>query len=146
MRMLIINYPFPDSLLVCVVKVTMGKIYCCAQDCSNFSGKKVKDRKISLHRFPASLYHRRIWIRRVQNHRQNFKWSESKLKTARLCSDHFVGNKGPTKEIPIPSVFPQKIYKSYTVIFFIISPFSIGKNVCPALTKTTTNRRSAFFK
>ncbi|XP_069104832.1 uncharacterized protein [Argopecten irradians] len=89
----------------------MGKVYCCAASCSNFSGKVKDGRTVSLHRFPANSKISKIWEQRVKCFRKNFN-----LKPAtRLCSEHFEGKSGPSESSQLPSIFPQKVFKTNRV-------------------------------
>ena len=52
--------------------------------------------------------------------RKDFKFTSND--STRLCSDHFVGKSGPTPEHPLPSVFPNKTFKtSVSENFFYLS-------------------------
>ncbi|XP_062567145.1 uncharacterized protein LOC134229407 [Saccostrea cucullata] len=84
----------------------MGKLYCCATNCHNYSGKNIKDRKVTLHRFPVNKKHKMIWKNRVS--RKNWKPTSC----SRLCSEHFISLSGPTKEHPLPSIFHHKTFKT----------------------------------
>ncbi|KAL3886409.1 hypothetical protein ACJMK2_026407 [Sinanodonta woodiana] len=90
----------------------MGKIYCCAKGCSNFTGKVIGERTISLHRFPTDSKLSRIWKKRVGCFRKNLNLKS----TSRLCSDHFLSLAGPSKTAQVPNIFPQKTFKTWTVI------------------------------
>ncbi|KAL5021253.1 hypothetical protein ScPMuIL_000408 [Solemya velum] len=86
--------------------------YCCI--CKNYSGKIVDGKKISMHRFPADVRARKVWIQQCKNARPNFLFVN--YDKTRLCSRHFVGKSGPQKENPLPCIFPrpdgeEKIYK-----------------------------------
>ena len=86
--------------------------YCCV--CKNHGQKIVDGRKVSMHRFPANKQARKLWIQRCKNARPNFVFINSDQ--TRLCSDHFIGKIGPTKDHKLPSIFPQqkggeKLYK-----------------------------------
>ncbi|XP_071079603.1 uncharacterized protein [Haliotis cracherodii] len=88
-----------------------GRTYCCVVGCSNYSGKVVHGRTVSLHRFPSGNSSRNrklksIWSCRLG--RKNFtvrSWT-------RLCSEHFEGRRGPTSEVNLPSIFHHKVFKS----------------------------------
>lgn len=84
----------------------MGKLYCCATNCHNYSGKSVNNRKVTLHRFPVNKRHKGIWKNRIS--RKNWKPTSC----SRLCSEHFVSLSGPTKEHPLPSIFHHKVFKT----------------------------------
>ena len=51
-----------------------------------------------------------------------------------MCSQHFVGLAGPSKENPLPSIFPQKTFKTSVNILhvFIVFYFYFDKyvNLC----------------
>ncbi|XP_033745805.1 uncharacterized protein LOC117331295 [Pecten maximus] len=101
----------------------MGKIYCCVTGCSNYSGKLIDNRKVSLHRFPVDSKISRAWEQRVKCFRKNFTLKN----TTRLCSEHFVGIGGPSAEYPIPSVFPQKTFKTSKISDSLCTPHIILK-------------------
>ena len=89
--------------------LAMGKLYCSATNCHNYSGKCANDRKISLHRFPVNKRLSMLWKNRIS--RKNWKPTSC----SRLCSEHFITKVGPTKEHPIPSIFDHKIFKTTNV-------------------------------
>ncbi|KAL3862565.1 hypothetical protein ACJMK2_008524 [Sinanodonta woodiana] len=80
--------------------------YCCI--CSNFRGKEVDEKTISLHRFPARCKLRRVWLQRSRLVRKDFAYTAN----SQMCSDHFVNRSGPSKEHPVPSVFPNKVFQT----------------------------------
>ncbi|XP_046556080.1 uncharacterized protein LOC124265345 [Haliotis rubra] len=81
--------------------------YCCI--CSNHCKKFANGRKITMHRFPADIRLRRVWIQRCKLVRSNFKYTRND--STRLCSEHFYGGEGPSKLHPLPTVFPKKTFK-----------------------------------
>lgn len=92
-----------------IYQFMMGKLYCCATNCHNYSGKSVNNRKVTLHRFPVNKRHKGIWKNRIS--RKNWKPTSC----SRLCSEHFVSLSGPTKEHPLPSIFHHKVFKTTNV-------------------------------
>ncbi|XP_048252545.1 uncharacterized protein LOC124124470 isoform X2 [Haliotis rufescens] len=87
----------------------MGKQYCCI--CSNFRGKRVGERIVSLHVIPVSKSLRQAWIRRLRLVRKDL----TVTKHAEICSEHFLGGNGPGKGHDVPSIFPKKNYSTCTV-------------------------------
>ncbi|XP_069109394.1 uncharacterized protein [Argopecten irradians] len=83
-----------------------GKKYCCI--CSNYRGKIVEKKSVTLHRFPTNDRVRRVWIQRCRLIRSDYKESKYNL----LCSVHFVGSCGPSVAHTIPSIFPNKTFKT----------------------------------
>ncbi|XP_069129552.1 uncharacterized protein [Argopecten irradians] len=83
-----------------------GKKYCCI--CSNYRGKIVEEKSVTLHRFPTNDRVRRVWIQRCRLIRSDYKESKYNL----LCSVHFVGSCGPSVAHTIPSIFPNKTFKT----------------------------------
>ncbi|XP_069113086.1 uncharacterized protein [Argopecten irradians] len=104
----------------------MGKIYCCVTGCSNYSGKVVNGKKVSLHRFPADSKVSRVWEQRVKCFRKNFVLKN----TTRLCSEHFEGTDGPSAECPIPSIFPQKTFKTSKISEALCTPQILLRGEC----------------
>ncbi|KAL5020229.1 hypothetical protein ScPMuIL_003121 [Solemya velum] len=101
--------------------------YCCI--CKNYSGKIVDGKKISMHRFPADVRARKVWMQRCKDARPNFLFVN--YDQTRLCSCHFVGKSGPQKN-PLPCIFPgpdgeEKIYKLsfYQSYFMIVYYFQV---------------------
>ncbi|CAC5410779.1 unnamed protein product [Mytilus coruscus] len=84
----------------------MGKLYCCATNCHNYSGKSVNGNTVTLHRFPVHRRHKSIWQCRVSRKQ----WKPTSC--SRLCSEHFITKRGPTKDHPLPSIFDHKIFKT----------------------------------
>uniref|UniRef100_A0A0L8FQ40 THAP-type domain-containing protein n=1 Tax=Octopus bimaculoides TaxID=37653 RepID=A0A0L8FQ40_OCTBM len=62
---------------------------------------------ISLHRYPANVAIRRIWLQRSRLVRKDFVYTAN----SQMCSQHFVNFNGPSKDHPLPSVFPNKVFK-----------------------------------
>ncbi|XP_046364948.2 uncharacterized protein LOC124141094 [Haliotis rufescens] len=87
----------------------MGKEYCCI--CSNFRGKIVGERIVSLHVIPVSKSLRQAWIRRLRLVRKDL----TVTKHTEICSEHFVGGNGPGIGHDVPSIFPKKNYSTCTV-------------------------------
>ncbi|XP_056000001.1 uncharacterized protein LOC130048037 [Ostrea edulis] len=85
----------------------MPQRYCCI--CSNHANKYVDGKKITMHRFPSNDKVRKVWIKRCHMIRSDFNFKN--YDQTRLCSEHFVGKCGPTKEHPIPTLFPTRIFK-----------------------------------
>ncbi|XP_062609017.1 uncharacterized protein LOC134270785 [Saccostrea cucullata] len=80
--------------------------YCCI--CSNYRGKSVGGKVISLHRFPSDTNKKKIWLQRARLIRKDFNYS----KNSYICSVHFVNNQGPSADHPLPSIFPNKTFKT----------------------------------
>ena len=77
--------------------------YCCI--CSNHGQKSVNGRNVSMHRFPSDMQRRRVWIQRCKHARLDFSFKN--YDQTRICSEHFVGGRGPTPTHNLPSVFPR---------------------------------------
>ena len=93
-------------------KNSIGAHYCCV--CTNYRGKCVDGKIISLHRFPPIEKLRRIWIQRVKlGMVQGFQITSN----SRLCSQHFLGGNGPTDSANIPSIFEHRTYSISFVSF-----------------------------
>jgi len=96
--------------------------YCCV--CSNYRGRLIEGRHVTLHRFPTEEKLRKLWISRIKTVSQHFTCNP---KNDRLCSEHFLEGKY-TQENPIPCRFvidnKVKVFKLTQVtsffIFFII--------------------------
>ncbi|KAL3864688.1 hypothetical protein ACJMK2_006349 [Sinanodonta woodiana] len=88
------------------MSLTKTRKYCCI--CSNFRGKEVDEKTISLHRFPARCKLRRVWLQRSRLVRKDFAYTAN----SQMCSDHFVNISGPSKEHPVPSIFPNKVFQT----------------------------------
>ena len=91
------------------------KKYCSM--CSNFRGKMVEGKVVSLHRFPANDRIRKVWIQRCKLSMKTFRYTEN----SKLCYEHFEERCGPTMMNPLPTVFGKKRYKtsvSLTLILF----------------------------
>ncbi|CAC5395730.1 THAP4 [Mytilus coruscus] len=84
----------------------MGKLYCCATNCHNYNGKSVNGKTVTLHRFPVHRRHISIWQCRVSRKQ----WKTTSF--SRLCSEHFITKRGPTKDHPLLSIFDHKIFKT----------------------------------
>lgn len=80
--------------------------YCCI--CSNYRGKTVEGQVVSLHRFPSDADKRRIWLQRARLVRKDFTYT----KNSYVCSSHFVNGSGPSAAHPLPSIFPNKVFKT----------------------------------
>ncbi|GFS00542.1 hypothetical protein ElyMa_006401900 [Elysia marginata] len=81
-----------------------GKQYCVC--CSNFLGKIVNGRKVSLHRIPANKQLSKVWIQRLKLVRKDF---PTVIKSStRVCSEHFKFKKGPQPHDQIPTIFQNK--------------------------------------
>ena len=84
-------------------KARKTRKYCCI--CKGFyRGMIIDDRKVSMHRFPQDKCLKRVWIQRCKTVMRTFKWNANKF----LCSEHFVGLRGPTENNPLPSMFPTE--------------------------------------
>lgn len=80
--------------------------YCCI--CSNYRGKTIEGQVVSLHRFPSDADKRRIWLQRARLIRKDFTYT----KNSYVCSSHFVNGSGPSAAHPLPSIFPNKVFKT----------------------------------
>ncbi|XP_052777993.1 uncharacterized protein LOC128215337 [Mya arenaria] len=77
--------------------------YCCI--CKGiYRGKVIDGRKVSLHRFPQNKRLKRVWVQRCKTVMRSFQWNEHR----RLCSEHFVGFRGPSFQHTLPSMFPTE--------------------------------------
>ncbi|KAH3879680.1 hypothetical protein DPMN_003586 [Dreissena polymorpha] len=84
-------------------KARKTRKYCCI--CKGiYRGMIIDDRKVSMHRFPQDKCLKRVWIQRCKTVMRTFKWNANKF----LCSEHFVGLRGPTENNPLPSMFPTE--------------------------------------
>ena len=84
----------------------MGKKYCVV--CSNYTGKKVGERVVSLHRLPADRKLNRAWRQRLK---LIIKDLNGVTDNTRVCSEHFVNKQGPRTGDDVPSVFQHKTFK-----------------------------------
>ncbi|XP_014782226.1 uncharacterized protein LOC106877737 [Octopus bimaculoides] len=75
--------------------------------CRHYRGKNVDGKVISLHRYPANVAIRRIWLQRSRLARKDFVYTAN----SQMCSQHFVNFNGPSKDHPLPSIFPNKVFK-----------------------------------
>jgi hypothetical protein len=98
--------------------------YCCI--CSNYRGKTVDGRVVSLHRFPSDKEKRKTWLQRARLVRKDFVYT----KHSYVCSTHFVNGCGPSANHPLPSLFPNKVFKtsvcsdkSHRVYFSVMGGF-----------------------
>ena len=89
------------------------KLFCTSEGCNSSSDKKKDLSKypwmadITFHTFPTALKNKKMrkrWLDMVR--RQNFEPNYQ----SRLCSIHFVGLKGPTKDNPVPTLFSYNNY------------------------------------
>ena len=90
--------------------------YCCnAVGCSNSVKRKQNLEKypelkdVTFHSFPHATREktkRQQWIRQLRREQD---WKPNKL--SRVCSRHFVNEKGPTLENPVPTLFEYNDYK-----------------------------------
>jgi hypothetical protein len=94
------------------VNRNMAPSFCCI--CSNYRGNVQDDIRISLHRFPANKTLKRVWLQRARLVRKNLLCTDNSF----MCSVHFVGMRGPTKEHTLPSVFPNKVFKTSVSTIF----------------------------
>uniref|UniRef100_A0A0L8HI11 THAP-type domain-containing protein n=1 Tax=Octopus bimaculoides TaxID=37653 RepID=A0A0L8HI11_OCTBM len=74
-------------------------IYCCI--CSNYRGKNVDGKVISLHRYPANVAIRRIWLQRSRLVRKDFVYTAN----SQIYSQHFINSNGPSTDHPLPSIY-----------------------------------------
>uniref|UniRef100_A0A0L8HAV8 THAP-type domain-containing protein n=1 Tax=Octopus bimaculoides TaxID=37653 RepID=A0A0L8HAV8_OCTBM len=79
--------------------------YCCI--CSHYRGKNVDGKVISLYKYPANAAICRIWLQRSRLVRKDFVYTAN----SQMCSQHSVNFNGPSKDHPLPSVFPNKVFK-----------------------------------
>lgn len=100
------------------VRLRMGRYYCCVPGCSNYKGRIGKfDKAVSLHRIPSNTSLRRAWIIAISRK----DWKPTSY--SRVCSDHFAGGMGPSKENQIPTILPHKSKKPSTPRREIIRSF-----------------------
>ncbi|XP_053386388.1 uncharacterized protein LOC128550740 [Mercenaria mercenaria] len=76
--------------------------YCCV--CSNYRGKTVDNKTVTLHRFPANKILQNAWLKRIRTVSARFVFNE---RNDRLCSAHFKDGIYDRKlvENNVPSVF-----------------------------------------
>ena len=88
----------------------MGKRY--FQCCSNYKGKDVAGRAVTLHRVPEDKKLRKVWWSRLKLIRKDL---DSLKDHTRVCSEHFVNKKGPQPGDDVPSIFPNRTFKASSV-------------------------------
>lgn len=100
--------------------------YCCI--CKGiYRGKVIDGRKVSLHRFPQNKRLKRVWVQRCKTVMRSFQWNEHR----RLCSEHFVGFRGPSFQHTLPSMFPTETgaTKTFQPTVFFISYISLSSSL-----------------
>lgn len=91
--------------------------YCCA--CSNYRGKIVDNKIVTLHRFPADKLLQAAWVRRIKLVSPTFRLNQ---KNDRLCSTHFrTGVYVRGQKDNIPSIFilsngKRRIFGAHEVV------------------------------
>lgn len=86
-----------------------GLQYCVV--CKNYRGKVIDGRVVKLHTLPKNKIIRTAWERRLRLVRKDY----NTVKYPVLCSEHFVGKKGPSTGDDVPSIFPSRIFKQSSV-------------------------------
>lgn len=86
-----------------------GKQYCVI--CHNHRGKIIDGRVVKLHSIPANKQLKRAWEQRLRLIRQDY----NTVKHPLVCSEHFVGQRGPVFADDVPSVFPNRTFQLSTL-------------------------------
>lgn len=102
-----------------VSKVKMPHYYCCAVKCNSGTKKKLNLVKypwmkdIDLHPFPHKTQEkslRKQWINMVRRKELDSSTKWEPRREMRVCSIHFIGLKGPTDEVKVPTLFDYNNY------------------------------------